>query len=186
MIFAFAGFLRVSNLAPRTAGDFDATRHTLLRDVNVTSEGVIIYIKWTKTIQEDTNPPIVILPRVPGSQLCPVRVWEKYLNSIKSFPLTPEAPLLNFASPHSGMVTQSHLRNALEITLLAAGHPKDHVTLHALRRGGVSHVYHAGVPLEHLKKHGLWSINSVSIGLYLASLPLHHSLVAEHFRNTLM
>jgi hypothetical protein len=74
-LFLFFAFLRQSNVAPRSRVDYDPTRHTRRSDVTLTPSGLIIAIKWTKTLQKRGYPVRIPLPRIPGSSLCPTRAF---------------------------------------------------------------------------------------------------------------
>jgi hypothetical protein len=74
-LIMFFGFLRQSNVAPRSRADYDPTRHTRRSDVTLTPTGSVISLKWTKTLQKRGRPIRIPLPRIPGSSLCPTQAF---------------------------------------------------------------------------------------------------------------
>ena len=51
LIFGYLGYLRASNLAPNSKREFDPSRHTTRADVWPTSDGILLSLGWTKTLQ---------------------------------------------------------------------------------------------------------------------------------------
>ena len=51
LVFGFLGYLRISNMTPPTAQSFDPTRHTSWADVRPCEQGLLLDLKWTKTLQ---------------------------------------------------------------------------------------------------------------------------------------
>jgi hypothetical protein len=96
LLFCFFGFLRQSNIAPRSLHLFDPTRDTLRSDVKSSSHGLLLRLKWSKTHQ-GAHPEIHIpLPRIQGSGLCPTRAFQRMC---AVFPTTsPAMPLLVYGS----------------------------------------------------------------------------------------
>jgi hypothetical protein len=93
VLFAFIGMLRISNIACVSIENFDALRHITRGDITITSQGLSVHIKWSKTLQSYRQLAIVHLPRIMGSQLCPVAAFEEIL---AKYPLPPTAPLLAY------------------------------------------------------------------------------------------
>ena len=58
--------------------DFDSSRHTSWHDVVPSKHGVIVNLKWTKTLQSVKGSTPVPLAALPGLLVCPKRVWEEY------------------------------------------------------------------------------------------------------------
>ena len=156
LVFAFYGFLRQSNLAPRRSHDFDPTRHTCRGDIIIThNTSISILIKWSKNRQSMEDNMIVSLPSMPGDSLDPVTA---YRNMLKDVPTaSANDPLLQLPSNGSSQtVTVNTLRRGLA-KLLAACNINPHLySLHSLRRGGASAAYTAGADPHHIMQHGGW------------------------------
>ena len=131
---AYFGFLRMSNMAPRSVKKFDPSKHFLRRDVQFLPPGVHLLIKWTKTLQDNNSHHVVQLPLLENMYLCLVRALQALLNS-KDLP--PSAPL--FATIHypHNQVIDTHVRDALKkILQLRNISPIGH-GFHTFRRSGV-------------------------------------------------
>ena len=89
-LIAFFVFLRVSNLDPHAIPAFDPTRHLTLGDIKIHPKCMHIKIKWSKTMQTRDKVHVVVLPRLIGSPLCPVRALEK---TIKLYSPGPDSPM---------------------------------------------------------------------------------------------
>ena len=51
LLFGYFGYLRISNMAPPTMDQFDAGRHTSWADVTPSNHGIMVALKWTKSLQ---------------------------------------------------------------------------------------------------------------------------------------
>ena len=56
---------------------------------------------------------------------------------------------------------------------------EERYTPHSLRRGGATFSYQSGVPLENIKRHGMW--RSSAVDRYLTTIPLFNAPVASMF-----
>jgi hypothetical protein len=161
ILFCFFGFLRQSNVAPRSPLLFDHTRDTLRSDVVYTSHGLLIRLKWTKTHQGSQPPVFIPLPAIQGSILCPTRAFRQMSDA---FPTTAlHAPLLYYTRPGSGsrLVTTHLLAREFRLLIARLQLPPSTYTLHSLRKGGATLCHTLGVPLDQIKAHGTWSSDSV-------------------------
>ena len=70
-LLGFFLFARKSNLVPPSAKAFDPAKHLCRRDIRLSGEGILVHIKWSKTLQ--TRERLLLVPAVslPGSPLCP-------------------------------------------------------------------------------------------------------------------
>ena len=83
---AFYGFLRMSNIAPHRAKDFDFNRHFLRNDITFTEDGALLLIKWT--LQDHKFYHILQLPKIKNLFLCPVKALRALLGS-RPFAFSP-------------------------------------------------------------------------------------------------
>ena len=83
-LVAFFLFLRISNLVPYKLSDIADPQacHLTPSNVTFTSQGALLRITHTKTIQFRERQLEIPLPRIPGSPLCPVTVLQQYLASV--------------------------------------------------------------------------------------------------------
>ena len=151
-IFLFMGFLRQSNIAPHSTSQFDIQRHTARGDIFFHPPGLIIFIKWTKTLQSGSTA-LLPLQRLPGDILCPVSAYEKMSNLI---PADKMSPLLVLNSP-TGLicVTISFLNNYLKSILSILGVHSPY-TLHSFRSGGATFCFQEGALPHDIKIQGTW------------------------------
>jgi hypothetical protein len=161
ILLAFFGFLRQSNLAPRTASQFDSARHSRRRDVVFTKQGAFIRLRWTKTLQSAHQPVFVPLPVIDNSPLCPVAAFRDMAASVPV--LSSKSPLLLVPSPGGELqvVTIPMLAQTFKDIINSLGLPLHTFSLHSLRRGGATLAFEAGVPVDCIKGHGTWSSQSV-------------------------
>ena len=95
LTFAYIGMFCQSNLAAATSVGFDHTRQFTRGDISPTRDGLLVTLKWSKTIQAYRDTTSVFLPRMPASTLCPVRPFHAML--IDSPTRSLNDPLIMFA-----------------------------------------------------------------------------------------
>ena len=89
LLFGYYGFLRQSNLAPRSVATFNPRYHTCRGDVLLRNPGVVVIIKWTKTLQRGERAHLVPLPARPGHPLCPLRAYNDMLKTCPTLSPSP-------------------------------------------------------------------------------------------------
>ena len=70
-LVAFFGMFRKSHLLPTTPFQFDPTKQLTKADLQLFTWGILITIRWSKTIQFRERVVQIPLPRIPNSFLCP-------------------------------------------------------------------------------------------------------------------
>ena len=70
---AFFGMFRKSNLLPYSASSFDSNKQLTKADFTFKSWGVLVYMKWSKTIQFRDRAVLIPFSFIPDSPLCPVQ-----------------------------------------------------------------------------------------------------------------
>ena len=174
--FAYVGMFRQSNLAPQTSAAFDATRQFTRADARVISDGIIILLKWSKTIQAYRDATTVYLPRMPASVLCPVRAYTEMVAQRPT--LSPADPLLMF--PNRRPMSIGYLNRRWRQALHAIGLPVGALKLHSLRRGAATMVWQSGMVKDiDLMTHGTWATPAWRA---YASKPAQQSAVAQVFK----
>lgn len=175
-LFGFYGFLRQSNLAPRTAQSFDPRRHTCRGDIMIRPPGLVILIKWSKTLQRGENAHLIPLPKIPGSPLCPNQAYIDMLSVCPT--LSPNDPLLRIPRKdgHLSVLTSGKLAQAFKAIITPFGYSPKSFSLHSLRAGGASTCFAAGVDYVHIKRHGTW--RSDSFWSYIVTHSIENSPVA--------
>jgi hypothetical protein len=161
VLFCFFGFLRQSNVAPRSPQLHDRTRDTMRSDVNITHHGLVLRLKWTKTHQRAHTPVFIRLPRISGSALCPTAAYQQMCVAWPT--LSSRSPLLfytNSCQPAT-VVTTRMLANQFRNFIHRLHLPPHTYTLHSLRKGGATLCHTLGLPIEQIKAHGTWSSDVV-------------------------
>ena len=75
-LVSFFGFLRLSNFVPHSLAGFSFLKHLAKGDVIFSNTGVILVIKWTKTLQFQNQAKLLHLRKL-SNDLCPVRALKK-------------------------------------------------------------------------------------------------------------
>ena len=158
VVWMFMGFLRQSNLAPKTTATFNPTRHLTRGDVKMEPGELTITHKWLKTMQKSSTPTTITLWAKPGSSVCPVAAYQDLLRHAPTY--HRDQPLLQYADYNPMMAP--YIAKCWARLLDIAGLPRARYTLHGLRRGGASYSYHgAGATLEDVMSHGRWASSAV-------------------------
>ncbi|KAI8515333.1 cytoplasmic pattern recognition receptor signaling pathway in response to virus [Branchiostoma belcheri] len=166
ILVGFFTFLRRSNLAPASVKSFDPNKNLCRRDISVAPEGLLIRVRWTKTIQANERRLEIPVLAIPNSPLCPVRA---YVNMVRLIPAVPSSPAFQLpaSSNPARPLTISALDKAFARLVVAAGLPSRFHTLHDLRRGGYTFAFEAGVPRELRRQHGDWRSDADLLYLHL-------------------
>jgi hypothetical protein len=154
--FGFFGMLRQSNLATASVCQFDKSRHTTHGDVSLQAPGVVIRIKWSKTVQTMDNQQLLPLPAVPNSVADPVAAYKQLLLAVPT--TSARQPLLSYVSCSGvAIVTTYMLATSLRDFLAILQYDTGLYSLHSLRRGGATVAVKQGVGQLDIKRHGNWS-----------------------------
>ena len=177
LTFGYVGMFRQSNLAAATSAGFDHTRQFTRGDITPTHDGLLVTLKWSKTIQAYRDATTVFLPRIPASVLCPVRAHSAMLLDRPT--MAPNDPLLVF--PDRRHMPLSYLNRQWRRALKHTGLNREQLSLHSLRRGGATMVWQTGLVAEtDLMTHGTWASSAWRA---YASKPPGESSVAMAFKS---
>ena len=176
ILFGYYGMLRQSNLAPRSQRSFDHSRHTCRGDVMLQPPGIVILVKWAKTIQSFDRLPLIPIPALPGSPHDPVRAFSAMLTLRPTSSANDPLLMLPGRRPPRHIVTIDQLRRILIIMLECLFLDTRHYSLHSLRRAGATAAHAAGVKLLDIKRHGCWESDAVF--RYITSSSVAESPVA--------
>ena len=156
-IFAFLGFLRISNLVPTSRNTFNIMKHLCRGDVLINEKNVIIVIKWSKTLQNSQEGSYIILPRLKDQQMCPAK---KFQMLEKLHPLSTDSPC--FASKIF-IATERTVRQHLKAILIDLQFNTDQFSFHKFRKSGAILADKLNVELNDIKRHGTWRSNAVQL-----------------------
>ena len=159
ILIMFVGFLRQSSVAPASVAAFDSSRHLTRADAYIAQDGLVIKIKWSKTMQKAADMKSILLPRTRDPALCPVRAYQAYAAAFPRAP--PQAPLLVFADGNP--LTTRYIARRWTLALKAAGLSTSVYSLHSLRKGGASFAYNKGrADINDVMAQGTWKSAAVA------------------------
>ena len=180
-LLSFFAFLRLSNLVPPSLSSFSSAVHLCRGDVIFHPEFATLVLKWTKTLQKQSQFATVQLPSLGASPLCPISALQ---NMMAIFPLPPNAPLFSIPQGSSFVpLTQSKVRKCFSSILTALDIDPSSHTFHCLRRSGASLAFNSDVSLQAIQHHGTWS--SDAVWTYILKDPQCQGSVASTFKKLL-
>lgn len=156
-LFAFFLFASISNLAPASVSSFDPSKQLCRGDIVVTTFGLSISFKWSKTNQ--TGVKLLKLPLLYTSDphLCPVRA---YLRMCSCLPAPASAPAFftGYCAGSHKVITTTQFVSVFCSQLARIGvHNPSRFRGHSFRRGGATWAFHTSVPGELIQIYGDWA-----------------------------
>ncbi len=177
-IIGFMAYLRASNLCPENSTDIDPTRNLLRGDIRIAHPGLLVNVKWSKTMQSAAQPLCIAIPALTNKNLDPV-FNIKLLKAM--VPAPPEAPL--FVLPSGESLTIRALRKTFSGFIKDMGLSAKSYSLHSLRRGGASVSLKNCATYMDIKRHGSW--NSDAFWAYLTRLVPEESTVVTALKSAM-
>lgn len=152
LLIGFACFLRTSNLLSPTMTEWGGPHTLVAGDIIIQPNGLEVFIRSTKT-RSRTQGVKFFIPQAPAHQLCPVRAWIDYKNSVNPWALGPA-----FIHSNRLPLTPTQLVKLMRLAL------KDFndidpakVSMHSIRRGAAQAAADQGVPINDILARGTWS-----------------------------
>ena len=178
---AFFAFFRLSNLVPPSVSSFSPLIHLCRADFIPHSDFATIVIKWSKTLQKQSQFATVQIPVLSPSPLCPVTALQAMINA---FPLPPNAPLFAIPQGQSFVpLTESKVRKTLSSILTSLGLDPSSHSFHCFRRSGASLAFNADVSLQSIQHQGTWT--SEAVWAYIVTNPQAQGSVSLAFKKLL-
>lgn len=142
-------------------------------DVTVTEDGLLIYIRQSKTDQ-DAKGEEVAVPYGVHADTDPVRALRSWRDAIEHHGIT-DGPLLRTVRSGSGTprgpMNGHSINAAIRRLAIAAGLPHaDRYTAHSLRAGGATMAYKAGAPISAIARQGRWKDGSAVVLGYIRAV----------------
>ena len=158
-LLMFFCLLRKSNALPASLNSFCPGKHLARQDFSLAPQGLpyglVVNLRWSKTIQYRERALLCPLPKLPGHPLCPVTALAA------AFALDPlphrEGPAFWFS--HNGVwkpLTYPTFLTRFRTLLSALGRDPASFAAHSFRRGGASWAFAQGLPGEFIKILGDW------------------------------
>ena len=152
---AFFSFLRLSNLVPHTRNAFSPYYQLARGDVIFAPPGLLLLIKWSKTIQAKNAVKILKIPDLGANPICPVHAIR---NAMSITPGANNSPLFQYKSNSQWQpLTDSQVRRHFALILKKLNLHNSNITFHAFRRSGATYAFNSNVELQHIQSHGTWT-----------------------------
>ena len=164
-LFLFFSFMRSSNLVPRSRPTFDPAKQLTIGDVTITTSGLVLRARWSKTIQFWERELEIPLAALPNSPLCPVRAYQRLRSLVPGGSSDPAISYSQNGAVHA--LTKPMLETKFKQIIGSLGYTESKFSLHSFRRGGCTWAYLAGVPKELLARHGDWRSDAITVYLAL-------------------
>ena len=180
-LLAFFAFLKLSNLVPSSINMYDKLRHLSRGDFIIVNNQAFVIIKWSKTLQAQSDHAVIQLPTLGSSELCPVKAIKCMMDKV---PLPPHSPM--FVLPCGGShvcLTESKVRKTLKDIINHMGLDPLTLPFHSFRRSGASWAFANNVAIQEIQSHGTWS--SEAVWRYIVTNPTNEKSVANTFQNLL-
>ena len=178
---AFFAFFRLSNLVPPSVSSFSPLIHLCRADFIPHPEFATMVVKWSKTLQKQSQFATVQIPVLSPSDLCPVTALKAM---IASFPLPPNAPLFAIPQGQSFVpLTESKVRKTLASIITSMGLDPSSHSFHCFRRSGASLAFNADVSLQSIQQQGTWT--SEAVWSYIVANPQAQGSVSLAFKKLL-
>ena len=157
-LLSFFSFLRLSNMVPHAKNGFDPSRHLARGDIIFSDNEANVLVKWSMTNQSRDKVACVVIPKLPGSKLCPVTALSNMLHLVPGSNNDSLFAIFkaNKWPPLTDSMVRKHLKRVLLLQL-----QYHNFTFHIFRRSGASWAFEHGVPLEVIKQQGTWSSDCV-------------------------
>ena len=163
---AFYGMFRKSNLLPTTAKHFAPDKQLTKSDFTFCSWGVLVHVKWSKTIQFRDKIIQIPFSYIRSSPLCPVRAILHAFSFTRHCPSNSQAfTWIDTSWSYFQVFTYSQFIKHLRACLISLGIDPTYYAGHSFRRGGASLAYQAGLSVEAIKLLGDWKSDAVLLYL---------------------
>ena len=181
-IVAFFGLLRKSNLLPPSPRCFNSHKHFVRDDLTLTSDGFLLQMRWSKTIQFRQRTVSLPLPFLPGHPLCPATAVTRLLALHPHLPKS--APLFSYVTVNGLIVcSQAPFLQRMNRLLALLNLDPKLFSGHSFRRGGATWAFKAGLPGELVQMLGDWASDSYK--RYIDVLPTSKFSLFQQFTTNL-
>jgi integrase len=178
-LIAFFGLFRKGNLLLKSDSSFDPTKHLRRRDFGFVPSGIIVEVRWNKTIQFLQRTLQIPLPLLKNHPLCPVSAVLRSFSLVTPPSLDAPAFLLPSTEGRVTSLTQSKFTKKLTKVLSLSGYDSSLFSGHSFRRGGATWALQCGFPSDVIKILGDW--RSDAYLRYIDISPGTHSSFARAF-----
>ena len=149
LLLGFFMMVRASNLVPRARNKWSPVRQLKRSSLSFNKKGMMVKVKWSKTIQFQQRVLDIPVFKILKSILCPIAAIKKVLKISKA---TDNGPLL--AVSNAQVLTYGVLQKKLKQCIAQLGLNKAKYSTHSLCRGAVVSAEKSGVPHDLIKVYG--------------------------------
>ena len=175
-LVAFYGLFRKADLLPNSDQDYDPMKQFQFSDCGWHLWGILLQVRWSKTIQFRKRVVEIPLPCIPNSPIRPYQATRDVFEFTRAAPHSSHAfSWIDHRTLLIHCLTYHVFLTKLKSCLSSLGHDTSLYAGHSFRQGGASFAFQTGVPVELIKMLGDWKSDSVL--LYL-SVPLNIRLQA--------
>ncbi|VDI01313.1 Hypothetical predicted protein [Mytilus galloprovincialis] len=156
IMISFYAMLRKSQFANNSRTTFNPKEQLTRGDIQITEEGLIIDIQWSKTSQKHKNIHQIPLKRIEDCVLCPVLAYSRMVSMLPALPGEPAFGL----SDSKGKIcafSKSDIDKILHKLLVRCGMDTSQYSFHSLRRGGATCASAAGCTDSEICTIGNWA-----------------------------
>ena len=157
----FFSLLRKSNVLPLTTSSFNPLLHLRRQDIQLSSKGIHLVIRWSKTNQFRSRTLEIPLPRLQGHALCPSQAVFMALQHSSGAPLDGPALVYRQQNKWIPLTSSKFLQNFK--AALRGSYKVSEIGGHSFRRGGATWAYQSGVPVDVIRQLGDWRSNVYTI-----------------------
>ena len=164
-VCAFFTFFRKATLLPKSV----SSDHPLCKkNVQFFSDGAILNVTHTKTIQFGERSLQTPIPLIANSPLCPVTALKSLFNIGMNIPNS--APLFSYPVTNNNyaVLTHNSFVNMLRSVLTACNIPPAKYSGHSFGRGGATFAFTCGLPITAIKLQGDWRSNAFERYLHVS------------------
>ncbi|CAG2201509.1 unnamed protein product [Mytilus edulis] len=153
---SFYAMLRKSQFANNSRTTFNPKEQLTRGDIQITEEGLIIDIQWSKTSQKHKNIHHIPLKRVEDCVLCPLLAYSRMVTMLPALPGEPAFGL----SDSKGKIcafSKSDIDKIVHKLLVRCGMDTSQYSFHSFRRGGATCASAAGCTDSEICTIGNWA-----------------------------
>lgn len=153
-LLAFYSFFRKSNVVPPTESTFDRSKHLCAEDIRFNSLGVLIQVRWSKTIQFADRLLEIPIANVDPDFLSFPKIWNRHLANLGA---NFSGAAFTFRSAGKWKIgAHKWFVDKLRLHLTQAGFDAKNFSGHSFRSGGATFAFECGVPAPLIKLQGDW------------------------------
>ncbi len=150
----FFGMFRISNVLVRDK-HYVLGKHLARQDIQVGESGLVLIIRWSKTVQFREKCIKVPLPSIPNHPLCPTTAVLKALSLTYGAAIQGPAFVVPTPSGFRSLTPDSFV-SRLKSVMYQLGYHSDSYSSHSFRRGAASWAFACGLPSEAIQVLGNW------------------------------